>query len=98
MKDNILNKLRFVESDAVPKDGANVEPSGTSLRITHKCGCIIMQHQFCGKVLQGANESPEDYERRQAERAYFVEMCPKHLAEYYERLKQSKSEELPKTT
>lgn len=41
MKDNILNKLRFVESGAVP---------------------------------DGANESPENHERRQAKHAYFVEI------------------------
>lgn len=57
-----------------------------------------MQHLFCGKVIQGTNESTENYERRQAERAYFVEMCPKHLAEYNEQLKQVKSEKCLKTT
>lgn len=98
MNNNILEKLRFVESDAVPKDGAEIEPSGTSIRITHKCGCVIMQHLFCGKVIQDTNESTENYERRQAERAYFVEMCPKHLAEYNEQLKQAKSEKCLKTT
>lgn len=97
MKDSISDKLRFVKSDAVPKDGAEIEPSGTSLRITHKCGSITMQHLFCGKEIQGANESPESYERRQAEHAYFVEIYPKHLAEYNEYLKQAKSKDSVKT-
>lgn len=96
MKDSILEKLRFVESDAVLKDGTEIEPSGTSIRITHKCGCVIIQHVFCGKVVQGDNESFENYERRPAERAYFVEMCPKHLAEYNECLQQAKSKNLVK--
>lgn len=94
MNDNIQEKLHFVESDAVPKDEAEIEPSGTSVRITHKCGCVIMQHLFCGKVIQCINESPENHERRQTERAYFVEMCPKHLAEYNRQLKQAEFVEL----
>lgn len=65
MKGNILNKLRFVESGAVPKDGAN--------------------------------ESPENYERRQTKHAYFVEIYPKHLVEYNEYLKQAKSKAPVKT-
>lgn len=94
MKDCILEKLRFIESDAVPKDGAEIKPSGTSVRITHKCGCAIMQHLFCDRVIQSADESLENYERRQAERAYFVEMCPEHLAEYNKQLKQAEFVEL----
>lgn len=97
MKDSILEKLRFVKSDAVPKNGAKIEPSGTSVRITHKCGCLIMQHVFCGLVVQYAKETPENYKRRQAERAYFVEMCPQHLAQYNEYLKRTESEKLLKT-
>lgn len=42
-----LDKLHFIESDAVPKEGATCEPLSTSIQITHCCGCMLTQH-FAG--------------------------------------------------
>ena len=37
-----LDKLRIIESDAVPKDDAKIENLTTSIKITHSCGCVMV--------------------------------------------------------
>lgn len=43
-----LDKLRIIESDAVPKDDAKIEDLTTSIKITHSCGCVMVEHFACG--------------------------------------------------
>ena len=43
-----LDKLRIIESDAVPKDDAKIENLTTSIKITHSCGCVMVEHFACG--------------------------------------------------
>lgn len=74
-----LDKLRIIESDIVPKEGAKIENLGTSIKITHSCGCVLVEHFACGiptSVCQ--DENPEKYERLLAERKYFVGLCGEH--------------------
>lgn len=73
-----LDKLHFIESDAVPKEGATCEPLSTSIQITHCCGCKLTQHFADGHARHRDDDTPGDYERRQSERAYSVELCPEH--------------------
>ena len=76
---DILEKLRIIESDAVPKVGAKIENLGTSLKITHTCGCVLVEHFACGTPTGiYKDEDPEKYERLLAERKYFVELCGEH--------------------
>ena len=39
-----LDKVRFIESDAVPKEGASIKSLSTSIEITHACGCVLVEH------------------------------------------------------
>ena len=73
-----LDKVRFVESDAVPKEGAKIETLSTSIKITHACGCVLVEHFACGHTPRRPDESDESYQRRQAPRKYFVKLCPEH--------------------
>lgn len=74
-----LDKLRIIESDAVPKENAKIEPLGTSVKITHACGCVLVEHFACGVPTSvRKDEEPEKYERLLAERKYFVELCSEH--------------------
>ena len=43
-----LDKLCIIESDAVPKEGAKIENLSTSIKITHSCGCVMVEHFACG--------------------------------------------------
>lgn len=74
----ILDKLHVIESDAVPKEGAIIEKLSTSIKITHSCGCVLVQHLFCGKPNMNREENPSRYDHLQAEMAYYVELCPAH--------------------
>ncbi len=79
---DILDKLSIIESDAVPKEGARIENLSTSLKITHACGCVLVEHFACGTPTGvRKDEEPEKYERLQAERKYFVELCNAHNPE-----------------
>lgn len=77
-----LDKVRFIESDAVPKEGASIKSLSTSIEITHTCGCVLVEHLACGQTSRMADETAERYERRQAERKYFVRLCPEHRAQF----------------
>lgn len=39
----ISEKLKIIE-DIVPKENARIENTGQSLKITHECGCIMVEH------------------------------------------------------
>jgi len=82
---NTLDKVRFVESDAVPKENAKIETLSTSIKITHACGCVLVEHFACGHTPCRSEETLISYERRQAERQYFVELCPEHEKIFTER-------------
>ena len=43
-----IDKLRIIESDAVPKEGAKIEVLSTSIKITHTCGCVLVEHFAAG--------------------------------------------------
>lgn len=76
-----LDKVRFIESDAVPKEGASVKSLSTSIEITHACGCVLVEHFAYGRTPRRPDETPESYERRQARRKYYVKLCPGHQAQ-----------------
>ena len=61
----MIEKLRIIESDAVPKEGAKIEAMSTSIKITHTCGCVLVEHS-------------EKYDGLLAERRYFIELCNEH--------------------
>lgn len=77
-----LDKVRFIESDAVPKEGASIKSLSTSIEITHTCGCVLVEHFAYGRTPRRLDETPESYERRQAERKYYAELCPEHQAQF----------------
>lgn len=79
---DILDKVRFVESDAVPKEGAKIKTLSTSIEITHACGCVLVEHFAYGRPPRRPDETAEHYERRQAERKYSVKLCPEHQAQF----------------
>lgn len=74
---SIQEKLRIIESDLVPKEGAKIEMLSTSVKITHVCGCVIVEHFATGKPLKHQNGpivSNEEYFNRK----YWIELCDKH--------------------
>lgn len=74
-----FDKLCIIESDIVPKEGAKIETLSTSIKITHSCGCVLVEHFACGKPTNvHQTEEPEKYKRLYADRKYFVELCNKH--------------------
>ena len=77
-----LDKVRFIESDVVPKEGANIKSLSTSIEITHACGCVLVEHFAYGRTPHRPDETPESYQRRQAERKYYVKLCPEHQAQF----------------
>ena len=79
---DILDKVRFIGSDTVPKEGASVKSLSTSIEINHTCGCVLVEHFACGRTPRYPAESDERYERRQAERKYYVKLCPEHQAQF----------------
>lgn len=77
-----LDKLRIIMSDAVPKTAAKIETFGTSMKITHTCGCVLVEHFACSEpTTVRQDEDPEMYERLLAERKYHIELCNKHNSE-----------------
>ena len=77
-----LDKLRIIESDAVPKEGAKIENLSTSIKITYSCGCVMVEHFACeNPTTVRKEESPEKYKRLLAERKYHVELCKEHNPE-----------------
>lgn len=83
---DILDKVRFIGSDAVPKEGASVKSLSTSIEIRHACGCVLVEHFAYGRTPRRPDESDESYQRRQAERKYFVKLCPEHRAQFDEQI------------
>lgn len=79
---DILDKVRFIESDAVPKQGASIKSLSTSIEITHACGCVLVEHFAYGRTPRRPDETPERYERRQARRKYFAQLCPEHEKQF----------------
>lgn len=73
---DILDKVRFIESDAVPKQGASIKSLSTSIEITHACGCVLVEHFAYGRTSRRPDETAERYELRQAQRKYFAQLCP----------------------
>ena len=69
-----IDKLRIIESDAVPKEGAKIEALSTSIKITHTCGCVLA----AGVPDMRREENPEKYDRLLAERRYHIELCNQH--------------------
>ena len=77
-----LDRVRFIESDAVPKEDASVKSLSTSIEITHTCGCVLAEHFAYERTSRMADETVENYQRRQAERKYFVKLCSEHRAQF----------------
>lgn len=66
-------------SDAVPKENAKIEMLSTSIKVTHTCGCVLVEHFACGEPTGvRKEEDPEEYERLLVERKYHVELCNTH--------------------
>lgn len=83
---DILDKVRFIESDAVPKEGASVKSLSTSIEIAHACGCVLVEHFAYERTPRRSDENDERYQRRQAERKYFVKLCPEHQTQFDEQI------------
>jgi len=81
-----LDKVRFIGSDAVPKEGASVKSLSTSIEIRHACGCVLVEYFAYGRTPRRPDESDESYQRRQAERKYFVKLCPEHRVQFDEQI------------
>ncbi|WP_462354493.1 hypothetical protein [Alistipes timonensis] len=92
-----LDKVRFVESDAVPKEGAKIETLSTSIEITHTCGCVLVEHFAYGWMPRKPDESDESYQRRQAERKYYVKLCPEHQAQFDAQSSKTETDEKERT-
>ena len=43
-----IDKLRIIESDAVPKEGAKIEALSTSIKITHTRCKVLHKHTAAG--------------------------------------------------
>lgn len=92
-----LDKVRFIESDAVPKEGASVKSLSTSIEITHACGCVLVEHFAYGWTPHRPDESDESYQRRQAERKYYVKLCPEHQAQFDAQSSKTETDEKERT-
>ena len=77
-----IEKLRIIESDAVPKEGATIEALSTSIKITHTCGCVLVEHFAAGVPDMRREENPEKYDRILAERRYHIELCNQHQKQW----------------
>ncbi len=74
-----LEKLRIIESDAVPKEGANIETLSTSIKTTYSCGCFFVEHFACSKPSMKKEDQPQKiYNEAYARRKYFIELCAEH--------------------
>lgn len=89
---DILDKVRFIGSDAVPKEGASVKSLSTSIEIRHACGCVLVEHFAYGRTPRRPDESDESYQRRQAERKYFVKLCPEHRVQFDEQIHKNRKQ------
>lgn len=74
---SIQEKLRIIESDLVPKEGAKIEMLSTSVKITHVCGCVLVEHFAAGKPLKYQN-GPIALNEEYFNRKYWIELCDKH--------------------
>jgi hypothetical protein len=74
---SIQEKLRIIESDLVPKEGAKIEMLSTSVKITHVCGCVLVEHFAAGKPLEYQNGSIV-FNEGCFNRKYWIELCDKH--------------------
>lgn len=70
---NTLDKLSIIESDAVPKEGPIIETLSTSIKITHRCGCVLVEH-FAHAVPKNRDTSQE----ADARRRHYIELCKEH--------------------
>lgn len=92
-----LDKIRFIESGAVPKEGASVKSLSTSIEITHACGCVLVEHFAYGRTPRRPDETPECYERQQARRKHYVKLCPEHQAQYDDQTSKKRTDEKERT-
>ena len=76
----------------MPKEGTDIQSLSTSIEITHACGCVLVEHFACGRSPRMADEPAENYERRQAERKYFVKLCPEHQAQFDEQIHKNRKQ------
>lgn len=68
------DKLKIVESiDEIPTFTAI---GGQSVKASFTCGCSFVQHGYCGKPKQ--KPDTENYDRAQATRQFWVELCAIH--------------------
>ncbi len=75
---NIVQQLKVIESEAVPKEGATIETNSTSITITHTCGCILVDH-FAAKIpTRSSYHSSRVYDFICKSAKYYVELCPEH--------------------
>lgn len=86
-----LDKVRFIESDAVPKESASVKSLSTSIEITHTCGCVLVEQFAYERTPRRPDETLENYQRRQAERKYFVKLCPGHQVQFDEQISKNRN-------
>ena len=80
-----LDKVRFVET------------LSTSIEITHACGCVLVEHFACGQTLRRPDESDESYQRRQAQRKYYVKLCPEHQVQFDTQSSKTETDEKERT-
>lgn len=72
---DIKEKLKIFLSDIVPKENAKIELLGTSMKITHSCGCVLVEHfAACEPHTLIKDYNPDEYDNRK----YWVELCSKH--------------------
>lgn len=88
-----LDKVQFIQSDAVPKEDYTLEELSTSLKTTYTCGCMVVQHgPSCGVTALRPDDTDETYARRQAEREFFIELCPEHNALFRQQVAKRQNE------
>lgn len=77
---DILEKLKIIDSDLVPKEDAKIEVLSTSLKITHTCGCVLVRHFAYGTphTQRDRAENPQKWDMIQANRMYHIELCALH--------------------
>lgn len=89
-----LEKLRFITSDTVRKEDYTLEKLSTSLKTTYPCGCMVVQHgPSCGVTARRPDDTDETYARRQAEREFYIELCPEHNALFRQQMAKHQNEQ-----
>lgn len=86
---SMLDKLRFIESDAVPGENAVIETLSTSVKITHRCGCILVRHFAADRPLSAVSVRPDMAKELQARRENHIAFCPAHQKAFDEFVKQA---------